>query len=77
MKDQLSLMLIEDGLFKIKEFAEYFDILSLKGAKQSKTKLGITEPNKKLKTKTQTKLFMDIPTEKKYLTIESLSFLKK
>ena len=43
---------IEDGLFKIKEFAEYFDILSLKGAKQSKSRLGITEPNKKLKTKT-------------------------
>ena len=43
---------IEDGLFKIKEFAEYFGILSLKGAKQSKTKLGITEPNKRLKTKT-------------------------
>ena len=65
---------IEDGLFKIKEFAEYFDILSLKGAKQSKSRLGITEPNKKLKTKTQTKLFMDIPTENKILNYRKLIF---
>ena len=65
---------IEDGLFKIKEFAEYFGILSLKGAKQSKSRLGITEPNKKLKTKTQTKLFMDIPSENKILNYRKLIF---
>ena len=65
---------IEDGLFKIREFAEYFGILSLKGAMRSKDKLGITEPNKRLKTKTQTKLFMDIPSENKILNYRKLIF---
>ena len=64
---------IENGLFKIKEFAEYFDI-TYEWAMQTKNKLGITEPNKRLKTKTQTKLFMDIPTENKILNYRKLIF---
>ena len=64
---------IEKGFFKIKEFAEYFDI-TYECAIQTKNKLGITEPNKRLKTKTQTKLFMDIPTENKILNYRKLIF---
>ena len=64
---------IEKGFFKIKEFAEYFDI-TYEWAMQTKTKLGITEPNKRLKTKTQTKLFMDIPSENKILNYRKLIF---
>lgn len=64
---------IEKGLFKAREFAEYFDI-SYEYAMIIKAKLGITEPNKRLKTKTQTKLFMDIPTENKILNYRKLIF---
>ena len=64
---------IEKGFFKIKEFAEYFDI-TYEWAMQTKNKLGITEPNKRLKTKTQTKLFIDIPSENKILNYRKLIF---
>ena len=64
---------IEKGFFKIKEFAEYFDI-TYECAMRSKDKLGITEPNKKLRIKTQTKLFTDIPTENKILNYRKLIF---
>ena len=64
---------IEKGFFKIKEFAEYFDI-TYECAMRSKDKLGITEPNKRLKIKTQAKLFMDIPTENKILNYRKLIF---
>ena len=41
---------------------------------RSKDKLGITEPNKRLKIKTQAKLFTDIPTENKILNYRKLIF---
>ena len=64
---------IEKGFFKIREFAEYFDI-TYEWAMQTKNKLGITEPNKRLKIKTQAKLFTDIPTENKILNYRKLIF---
>ena len=64
---------IEKGFFKIKEFAEYFNI-TYECAMLYKNRLGITEPNRRLKTKTQTKLFMDIPTENKILNYRKLIY---